>query len=53
MVESLLFLEAGAGTGVGAGEKNTQSRPKMDRLHNTMQMTIKTWKKQKPKAKKI
>ena len=39
MVESLLFIEAGAGARVGAetGEKNTRgrSRLKTDRLRNT------------------
>ena len=33
MVESLIFIEAGAG--VGAGEKNTRSRSKADQLRNT------------------
>ena len=33
MVESILFK--GAGAGARAGEKNTRSRPKTDRLHNT------------------
>ena len=36
MVESLFFT--GAGTGVGAGEKNTRSRSKTDRLRNTAHM---------------
>ena len=39
IIESLLFIGAGDGAGVGAraGEKNTRSRsrPKTDRLHNT------------------
>ena len=37
MVESLFFT--GAGTGVGAGEKNTRSRSKTDRLRNTAYST--------------
>ena len=48
MVESLpAVLFIGAGAGVGAGEKNTQSRsqPKTDRLHNTGMELVKMSRK--------
>ena len=38
IVQSLLFIRDGARAGVGAGEKNTWSRSKTDRLRNTARM---------------
>ena len=37
IVQSLLFIRAGAGAGAGggSGEKNTRSRSKTDQLRNT------------------